>query len=136
MPRIALHFILTCLCLGGLLDSSTQAQERPSGQYLVLAIAADIQSVVIRDPSGHTRLFGIGEQLPESPWRLISTSTDALELQATERLHGSVVNLRLRAGDSFDPQTLSASLRREGEPLYRAERMIQRKTVGPSAERN
>lgn len=136
MPRFTLHLILAYLWLGGFYVSSSQAQGLSSGQYLVLAVAADIQSIVIRDPSGHSRLYRIGDLLPDGQWRVISTSSDALELQATKRLHGNVVNLRLRAGDAFDPQTLSASLRREGEPLYSAERMFQRKPARSTPERN
>ncbi|MBL0164398.1 MAG: hypothetical protein IPP82_12370 [Xanthomonadales bacterium] len=136
MPRFALYSILATFCLGALVDSGTQAQERSSGQYLVLAIAVDVQSAVLRDPSGNTHLYGIGDLLPGGQWRVISASSFSLELQAADRLHGSVVNLRLRAGDAFDPQTLSASLQREGEPLYGAERMVQRKTAKSSPERN
>lgn len=136
MPNIFSHLIHASLCLGGLFASNAQAQQHIEGKYIVVAIAVDIQSVVIRDPSGHTRLYGIGDRLFESQWRLLSTSSDGLELQAMDRLHGSVVNLQLRAGESFDPQMLSASLQREGEPLYRTEQMIQRKAVGSSAERN
>ena len=136
MPNIFLHLIRASLCLGGLFASNAQAQQHMDGKYIVVAIAVDIQSVVIRDPSGHTRLYGVGDRLLESQWRLLSTSSGGLELQAMERLHGSVVNLRLRAGDAFDPQTLSTSLQREGEPLYGAERMVQRKTAKSSPEGN
>ncbi len=136
MSRIFLHRIFVLFCLSGLISPNVDGQQHLSDKYVVVAIANDIQSALIRGPSGHIDLYRIGDRLRESEWRMISTSAGALELQATERLHGMAVNLRLRTGDAFDQKTLSASLQHVAEPLYRTEQMIQRKAVGSSAERN
>lgn len=136
MTQLSLYFLLTFMFLGGSLSRNAHGKDVSAGQYVVVAMAADTQSAVIRDPSGIPHLLRVGDLLAEGHWRLLSVSADALKLRAVEGLRGEVVELQLHEGNDFDSTTLDASLSDARDPVFRAERMIQRKPVASPSKRD
>lgn len=124
MPRFFWIFTLASFFSTGSFVSGIRAQEPDGGQYVVVAVAADIQSAVLRDSLGNVRRYGNGDTLTEAEWRVISIRAEYVNLRSEMRLQGRQVELQLREGDRFDPSTMSATIRREGEPVYSVERMV------------
>jgi hypothetical protein len=136
MPRLSLTIAIVCLWVGGPGFGIASAQEPAARRYAVVAIAADIQLAIIRDSRGNAHRYRLGDKLPEGGWRLVSLGAGSLGLRSEMRLRGREVDLQLREGDTFDPLAMRASLEREAEPVYRVERMVQRKPAGKRAGRD
>lgn len=136
MRPFAKNFIYASLCFGALLVSGAGAQEIAAREYVVEAIATDIQSAVIRDPLGNDRRYGTGDLLAEGEWRLIWVGAGSLKLRAKSRLQGRPVELVLHEGDGFDPLASSATIQRESEPVHDARRMVQDKSAERRAKRD
>ena len=109
MLRFAMKCVLASSCMGGLFDARAHAQEPSDSQYVVVAMASDIQSAVLRDPLGNVRRFGAGDMLAEGGWRLISVGADSVILRAEMQLQGRQVELRLRLGDSLSNSRLKSN---------------------------
>lgn len=75
----------------------------------MVALANDVQAVVLRDGAGRLTRYGKGDWLPGKTWKVSRVDADRVVLRAAESLGGQAVTARLAAGERFDPQSLAAS---------------------------
>jgi len=109
-------------------DSGAQAIE-------VVAVAADVHSVVVRDASGRLMRYGEGATIVGTAWRVAHVSGDRVTLASTQRLRGSVVELPLRAGDRVDLGAQSAQMADVQQPHARPATSnvgVTRRSVAPT----
>jgi hypothetical protein len=73
-----------------------------AGGLAVVALAADVQAVVLRDAEGHLSRYRAGQVLPGGTWKVLAVHDADVELQALSAIDGHAVSTRLRSGDSLD----------------------------------
>ena len=68
----------------------------------VVAFAADVQAVVLRDGEGHLARYAAGQVLPGGVWKVSAVHSADVELRSLTALDGHAVNTRLLQGETLD----------------------------------
>ena len=129
----ALALLCGVFCLafahgGTAADSGAQSIE-------VVAVAADVHAIVVRDASAQLVRYGEGATIAGTAWRVARVSGDRATLVSMQRLRGSVVELPLRAGDHVDLGALTAQLVDAQQPHMRPSTSnvgVSRRNVAPA----
>lgn len=90
--------VLVCFA-GAIRAQVTGAVSNPS---TVIAIASDVQSVVLRESSGQLRRYAKDALLGGGQWRVNSVESNKVVLQALGSLHGRPLHIVLKVGDQID----------------------------------
>ena len=71
----------------------------------VVAIAGDVDTLVIRAEGGETRSYVAGEALHGTTWRFIGVNRGDAILRSAQGYKGAPLEARLRVGEHLPPQT-------------------------------
>ncbi|HET8941386.1 MAG TPA: hypothetical protein VFN13_05310 [Rudaea sp.] len=113
---------LLAMCLGAMLlictvANAADADAAASPNRLdVVAVAADVQAVVIRDRSGEVHRYAAGDAVTGSHWRVGRIADNQVVLESLQRFHGSALSLRLAPGQHVDLDSMSATLAEMQKP--------------------
>lgn len=83
--------------------SATTASAESAGSYAVVAMAADVQVLVVCDGEGRLVSYAKGDVVGGTEWRVVSVRGGSAMLEAVQRKAGAKVELRVKVGDRFDP---------------------------------
>jgi len=98
----------------------------------VVAIADDVQAVVLRDDQGSLRRYAIGAAVADSGWHIARVAHGRVTFEFSQRIHGDVLALQLGAGDSADlgvsAATAASMQRTQAVPVSTNLRALKRKS--------
>ncbi|MEO8958019.1 MAG: hypothetical protein ABI304_03685 [Rudaea sp.] len=109
--RTLLSFCLSTMLLSSTFARADSVAASPLPNRLdVVAVAADVQAVVIRDSHGEARRYTSGESITGSHWRVARIANNQVVLESLQRFHGNVLSLRLAPGQHVDLDSMTATL--------------------------
>lgn len=76
---------------------------------IVVAIADDVDTLVIRAEGDETRSYVAGEALRDTTWRFVGVNRGDAILRSAQGYKGAPLEARLRVGDRLPPQRLEAA---------------------------
>ena len=83
--------------------AATRASAESARSYAVVAMAADVQTMVVRDGEGRLVSCAGGDVVAGTEWRVVSVREGSAMLEGVRRQAGAKVELRVKVGERFDP---------------------------------
>jgi type II secretory pathway component PulC len=96
-------YILVCglLMAASVVFSSREAIAESAELDVVIAGAADVQAIVVRDGQGRLRRYARGDVVTGSEWRIASVRDDEVIFENLRREMGARIEMRIRVGEAF-----------------------------------
>jgi len=101
---LILKFFRCCrFVLAVLSVAAATAGAESARSYAVVAMAADVQTMVVRDSEGRLVSCARGDVVAGTEWRVVNVRGGSATLEGVQRQAGAKVELRVNVGERFDP---------------------------------
>jgi hypothetical protein len=94
--RLSMAFIVA-------MGLSSAVMAAPDHELVVAAIASDVRAVVIRDAMGRLTVYGVGETVQGTGWRVTGVYRREAVLRNLERFGGATLEMHARVGQKLNP---------------------------------
>ncbi len=101
--RVPAAIVLPLLLFASVVPASDQSRSEPID---IVAMAVDVQTIVVRNQAGRLTSCSVGEVIEGSGWQLAHVAGGQATLQATHRHNGAIVSMQVGVGQRIDARAV------------------------------